>query len=52
MILLMFFSVDFDKIICDCEEYWFLKWMGIVYSIILFLILVVFFLVLMIGLYL
>ena len=51
MILPTFLSVDFDNTIRDCEEYWPSKWMGIAYSITLFLILAALPLVLMTGLY-
>lgn len=51
MILPTFLSVDFDNTIRDCEEYWPSKWMGIAYSITLFLILAALPLVFMTGLY-
>ena len=51
MILPTFLSVDLNKTARDCEEYWPSKWMGIAYSITLFLILAALPLALMTGLY-
>lgn len=50
--MLFFLVIRFDLLISDCKWIWFEKWIGVVYDFVWFVLLVIIFLIVMIGLYL